>query len=269
MAASFESLRRDRRYEIDSLGIAEFGPDGDLRRFISWENVNRIDFRHAPQRQFVHWSVRATDGRRITPKLGYKSSLECYTAAVGRWRELMPHAVRAHFARVYQRFRWALALIQLLWIVPALFVCAVIWRFHSRRLEIPWEDIGVLTTFIALVYVWCIFNVLLFLKELRLGFNRWYALMEANLTEPRSAMPPNSSFAILRWLFPAFPASAEPPITDVERDVYNRWWIGSILATLLLAALLTYEWYLGLRWAASLFNHEVPGTRFLVQPSSY
>jgi hypothetical protein len=266
MAASYESFRRDRLYEIDSLGITEFGPDGAPRQFIPWENVKRIDFTHDPPRQLVHWSVRAADGRRITPELGYTSSLECYTAAVRAWRELMPEAVRAQFARRYRQFQWALALTHLLWIIPALFLGAAMGFFYWGGAPIPWDEINNISRCTALLYVLCVLWTLLYRKELRLGFDGWYALMESRLTEPPSASAPATSFSILRWLFPALPAFAEEPITDLERHIYKRWSNGSLLATLLLVALLTYEWYLALTWAASLFHHEVRGTRFSVQP---
>ena len=122
MAASYESVRHDRRYEVDARGVVEFGPCQVLRRFIPWYAVNRIEFAHSPQHKQVRWSVRAADGSRIRPKLAYTSSLECYNAAVCEWRARMPHAWRAHCGRVYRQDRRAHAGIHLLWVIPALFV---------------------------------------------------------------------------------------------------------------------------------------------------
>jgi hypothetical protein len=264
MAASYESLRHDRRYEVDARGIAEFGSDRVLRHFIPWYAVVRIDFTHAPQHQQVLWSVREADGSRIKPKLGYASSLECYNVAIRTWREFMPHKCRTHYVRAYRKFRRTHALIHLFWVIPALFTYTILGLSYVLREEIPWEEFGGLSACIALQYVACVLLNVLFLKELRLGFDRWYALVEARLTltEPKSA-PPVSSFSILRRIFPAL--TSEEPITDEERSVYRRWEAGAILPFFLLTALLGYAWYLGLTWAASLFNHEAHGTRFLLQ----
>ncbi len=266
MAASYESLRHDRRYEVDARGIAEFGSDRVLRRFIPWYAVVRIDFTHAPQHQQVSWSVREADGSRITPKLGYASSLECYNVALRTWREFLPHKCRMHYVRAYRKFRRAHALIHLFWVIPALLNYTVLGLSYALREEVPWEAFGGLSSGIALGYVACVLQNVLFLKELRLGFDRWYALVEASLTltEPKL----RSAGIFIR----------DPPLDLPRADrggahhrrrasVYRRWEVWSILPFFLLAALLGSAWYLGLRWAASLFNHEAPGTRFLVQAS--
>ncbi len=267
MAASYESVRHDRRYEVDASGVAEFGPDRVLRRSIPWCVVTRIEFTHDHLHKQVLWSVRAADGSRIRPKLEYANSLECYNVAVRTWRAFMPHACRAHFARVYRQSRRAHALIHLFWVIPALYVYALLGLLYGLHVEIAWEKIGSASTCIAMLYAWCVLQNLLFLKELRLDFDQWYALVEASLTEPRSPSPV-SSFAIFRWMCPApVAAFAEEPITDEERSVYHRWEFGSLLPIFLLVPLLNFAWYLGLRWAASLFHHEAHGTRFLLQPS--
>jgi hypothetical protein len=117
------------------------------------------------------------------------------------------------------------------------------------------------------VYAFCVVHNLLWLKELRLGFDRWYALVEADFTEPKRASPVSTS-AIIRWLFPAPAAAfAQEPMNDGERLVHRRWEDAECLALLLLAALLSYAWHQGMMWAASVFQREAHGTRFLVQPS--
>jgi hypothetical protein len=93
--------------------------------------------------------------------------------------------------------------------------------------------------------------------------------MEASAVAPKIDSP-GSSFTVLRWIFPApAAASAEEPITDEERSVYRRWEAGSLLPFFLLVLILGHAWYLGLTRAATLFRHEAPGTRFLVQPAWY
>jgi hypothetical protein len=203
----------------------------------------------------------------MRPKLEDASALESYNVAIRTWREYRPHAFRTHFARVYRAFRRAHTLIHLLWVMPALFAYAVLGLCYGLDVEIPWEAIRGVSTCTVIIYVLCVLQNLLFLKELRLGFDRWYALREASLTEPKSASPVSSS-AILRWIFPAPPAdSSEDPITDEERSVYRRWEAGSLFPFFFLAALLGSAWYLGLTWTASLWNHVGHGTRFSVQPS--
>ena len=96
MAASYESVRHDWRYEIDVRGVAEFGPHRVLRRFIPWDAVKRIDFVPAHGLRRAQWSVRASDGSRIKPKLEFTNSLECYNEAVRAWRT----CARAPFARI-------------------------------------------------------------------------------------------------------------------------------------------------------------------------
>ena len=94
MAACYESVRHDRRYEVDARGVAEFGPDRVLRRFIPWCAVNRFEF--ARRHNQVRWSMRAADGSQIKPKLEYASSLECYNVALREWRACR----RTHVARI-------------------------------------------------------------------------------------------------------------------------------------------------------------------------
>jgi hypothetical protein len=268
MAASYQSVRHDRRYEVDSRGVAEFELDRALRRFIPWCAVNGIEFEHKPQHKQVRWSVRAAHGDRIRPKLEYLDSLECYSVAIRAWREVMPHACRSHFARGYRKVRRAAALVHLLWIIPALLVYTVLGMGNVLREDIPYGAIGRLSTCAAVLFVLCLFQNLLFLKELRLGFDRWYALVEASDTEPKSDLPVPSN-ALLRWMFRTRPpARAEESITAEERAVYCRWEIGLLLPFFLFAPLLTYASYLAPTWAASLFHHEIDGTRFLVQPST-
>ncbi len=75
MPGSYETVRRDRRYEVDSRCVFEFGPDRILQSFIPWSTVSRIEFAHPPHHGQVRWSVRAADGSRISPKLEYTNSL--------------------------------------------------------------------------------------------------------------------------------------------------------------------------------------------------
>ena len=48
----------------------------------------------------------------------------------------------------------------------------------------------------------CVLHNLIWLKFLRLGFDRWYALVEASFTAPTRPSPDSRS-AVMRWLFPA------------------------------------------------------------------
>jgi hypothetical protein len=76
------------------------------------------------------------------------------------------------------------------------------------------------------------------------------------------------SFVIFRRVCAAPDAARETePISEHERRVYRRWEIFAVVPVFLLVPLFTYLWYLGLTWAASLFDHHAPDTRFLVQPS--
>ena len=159
------------------------------------------------------------------------------------------------------------ARIHLFWVIPALFVYAVLALSYALHVDVAWSDLGAMSTWIAVMYALCVLQNLLFLKELRLGFDRWYALVEAGLTEPGSASPDRSP-AIFRWIFPPLSSDfANEPITDEERSVFRRWEVSSILPFFLLTPLLVFAWYLGLTWAASLFQHEARGARFLVKPS--
>jgi hypothetical protein len=267
MAASYESVRRDRRYEVDARGVAEFGPHRVLQRFIPWGAVKRIEFAHAPQHKQVRWSVRAADGSRIRPTLEYANSLDCYNAAVRAWRERVPHACRADFGRVYRRFRRAHALVHLYWLIPTLFVYATLWLSYALKWEVPWDAIGAMSQFNAVMFVLCLLQNLLYLKDLRLDFDRWYARVEESSNEPASPSPVPSS-AILRWIFPTPTADfAGGPINDEERRAYHRWEVGSLVLIVLLVPLLGCAWCLGLTRAASLFHRADVATRFLVQPS--
>jgi hypothetical protein len=150
MTASYESVRHDRRYEIDACGVAEFGGDRGLRRFIPWHAVNRIEFAHLPQHRQVRWSVRAADGSRIRPNLAYTNSLECYNVALSAWRATVPHACRAHFRQVYRRALRAHARIHLLWVIPALFVYILAGLCYGLGVEIPREAIGQISVLTAI-----------------------------------------------------------------------------------------------------------------------
>ncbi len=137
---------------------------------------------------------------------------------------------------------------------------------YGLRVEPPWDGIGAMSELSVVVFAACIFHSLLFLKELRLGFDLWYALVEAGLTEPASPSPDSRS-AIMRWLFPVPREDlAGGPITDLERGDYRRWGFGVFLM-LLVMPLLGCLSYFGMTWAAGLFHRQTPGTRFLVQPS--
>jgi hypothetical protein len=216
-----------------------------------WCAISRIDFTHSPIHRVVRWSVRSSERTRIAPKLEYASALECYNVVVREWRASVPHACREHFRRVYRRFRRAHVLLHLWWVIPALLTYAA----KSTSFWIP------------IIFVLCIMQNLLFLKELRLDFDRWYALVEAGFTKSKTASPASSS-AILRWLFPPpDDAFADEPITDLEYRVYRRWEVGGVFPFFLLVAALSCAWYLGLTWAANLLHHDVPGTRFLIRPT--
>ena len=265
--ASYESICHDRRYEVDSRGIAEFGSDRVLRRFIPWWAVSRIEFEHKQQYRKVRWSVRAADGSRITPKLEYASSLECYNDTVRAWREIMPQACRMHFARIYRNFRLAAAMFHLCWLIPLVLIYALFGLCYILHLELPYEAVGSVSACSAFAFAVCLSHNLLYMKELRLGFDRWYALVEASFTEPRCD-PPVSSSAILRWLFPALPDSANEAITELERRVYRRWDAWSVLPIVLILVGLCYAWLLGLTWVASLFHRDAHGTQFSLRPST-
>jgi hypothetical protein len=266
MAPGYESVRHDRWYEVDARGVAEFGPDRALQRFIPWCDVTGIEFTHVHKHRQVDWSVRAADGTRIRPNLEYANSLECYKVAVRTWRAFMPHACRAHFARVYRRIWRTCALFNLTWVIPVLFVYAFMGPSHPLIVEMLRESIGSLNASIVLMYAISVFLNLVFVKGVGLDFDRWYALMEARFTDLRGDSPV-SSFAFLPWIFPA-PTAALPegPVTDAERSVYHRWEQWSALPLFILVPLLGYAWYLRLNWAASLYRPEAPDTRFFVQP---
>jgi hypothetical protein len=267
MAASYESVRRDRRYLVDASGVTEFGPDRDLRQFIPWCVVTRIAYAHDRRHKQLRWSVRATDGSKITPQLEYANALESYDAVVRAWRAFAPHACRAHFARVYRRSLWAMALLHLTWAIPALLIYTLLGLSYALHRQIPWEAVGPLSNCSTVLYAMCVVTNLLLLKALGPDFDRWYARLQSRLTEPMIA-PPVSSSVIVRWLCPAPGTFADEPITDEERILYTRWETHSALPLVVLVALLTSAWYLGLTWAASLFRPEAPGTRFLIQPSA-
>ncbi len=216
MTAIYESVRHDRRYEIDARGVAEFGQDRVLRRFIPWCAVSQIEFAHKPLNRQLLWSVRAADGARIRPKLEYANSLECYNASVGEWRARVPHACRAQFRRTYRQLRWAHALMHLFWAIPALLVYAALGLTYWLDGQIAWDPVGNGCWSIALLFAICVVQNLLCLKQLRLDFDRWYALMEARFTAA-SNVAPVSSFQIMRWLCPArVGPPEEQPITDDE-----------------------------------------------------
>jgi hypothetical protein len=266
---SYESLRHGRRYEVDARGIAEFGTDRALRGFIPWCAVGRIEFTHSRAHRVVRWSVRSADGSGITPSLEYTNSLECYHATLMEWRATIPHAFRAHFMRVYRRFRRAHALLHLMWVIPAVLIYGLVALSYVLHVDTGREELMRAGIPIAIVYALCVTQNLLCLKELRLGFDEWFARMEASLIKPENA-PRASSSAILRWMFPSVDdASTDQPITDEEHSVYRRWEIGGALSLFPLVALLCFGWYLVLTSAANLFYHDLPGTRFVVRPAAY
>ncbi len=268
MPASFESVRHDRRYEVDASGVTEFGLDRVLRQFIPWCSVDRIEFAHSRERRQVSWSVRATDGSRINPKLEYATSLECYRIAFNTWRSCMPQAFRSHFARDYRRWRRNLALMHLIWVIPAICVYSLVGLVYRRLGVIPWEELRALGSWIAMLYALCVSVHLLALKFIVSDFERWYALVEVRFNK-LSSPSPVSSFGLWGWLFPLpAPAVGEEPITDEDRRVYQNWETASLLPFLLFFPLLSYGWYLVLNRGANLFHHEVNGTRFLAQPGA-
>jgi hypothetical protein len=189
MAACYESVRHDRRYEVDARGVAEFDRDGILKRFIPWYAVKRLPFAHGPADKRATFSVRAADGSLIRPKLEYANLLECYNAVLRQWRASMPHACRAHYGRLYRQFRWAHARAHLVWVLPALVLYTVLGLSYGLGVEIPGDAIGKASRWIAFLYAFCVVHNLLFLKELRMGFDRWYALVETSFTEPTNAPP--------------------------------------------------------------------------------
>ena len=67
MAAVFESRRGDRRYEVDERGVAEFGRDSVLRRFIPWAAVERLELAHKASQRELNWSVRSGAGGGSLP----------------------------------------------------------------------------------------------------------------------------------------------------------------------------------------------------------
>jgi hypothetical protein len=282
MAASYESIRQDRRYEIDARGFTEFGPDQTLRVFIPWCSVDRVDFSHDALHKAVAWSVRSTDGGRIRPKLEYVTSLECYNVAIQAWRVHAPHAVRAHFERAYRQFRRAHVLIHLVWVVPALFVYGMLWLSHGLHLEVEREELKILSLGIPVAAVFCLLLNLFHLKKLRLGVDLWYALTEASWNDPANAWPASrvadlsgrppkgSRFAFFRWLFPPpGDAFADKSTTPLERYVYRQWEVAAVLPFLVLITSIGYVCYLGLTRSASLIHHQELGTHFLVRPAPF
>ena len=189
VTAIYESDRHDRRYEVDARGVAEFGRDRILQRFIPWGAVHGIELSHDRRHTQVRWSVKSADGSRIRPKLEYTNSLECYNDAIRAWRACVPHGCREHFRRVYGQARLARALVHLFWLIPALCVYGVFGLAYALHADVDWQDIGPMSTSIAIMYVCCIAHTWLFHRELRLGFDRWYTLKEASFTEPAKASP--------------------------------------------------------------------------------
>ena len=275
VTAIYESHRRDRRYEVDAHGVAEFGPHQILRGFIPWCAVKGIEFAHDPRHRHLRWSVTSADGSRIRPKLEYTNSVECYNAAVCAWRACVPHACREHYRWVYRRTRRAFGLLHLLWVIPALGFYGFFGLAYALRAEVELGAIRAASTSIAILYVLCIVHTLIFAKFLRLGFDGWYARVEASFTEPRTEASvseptkavPDRSFALFRWLLPApVTASGDTAISDEECRSFRRW-DGAAVLWLLLAAILGYAWYLGMTWAASLFHDEAVSALFVIRTS--
>ncbi len=269
MRGTYEFVGRDRRYQVDSQGVAELGPDRVIERFIPWCAVKQIDFARVPRGRQVRWSVRATDGSQITPKLEYLQAIECYDVAFRIWRERMPHACRGQFARLYEKFRRRHALAHLTWFVPSVVLAGAVARCNWRGVAVPWEPIAPLGVWLALICVLCFVNNLLFLKELRQGFEPWYAALEARWTSPDGGRSEPSN-AILGWLFPA--ATLEPgetPVSDQEFADY-RWRRNLSLALILpIFVLLVAAWSGALIWGAGLIHHNTAETRFLVRPPTF
>lgn len=268
MPASFESVRHDRRYKVDASGVTEFGLDHALRQFLPWCSVDRIEFDHDVFRGVVRWSVRAADGSKLSPKLDYATSLECYGATIRTWRSFMPDACRSHFAREYRKWARTLALLHLFWVIPAIYVYTLMGLSYWLSAGFAWEEVGPMSRLAAMNYAGCVALHLFVVKRSPTNFDRWYARLEASFIEPRSPSPVSSS-AFLRWLFPSPVASdGEEPITGQERRVYRRWATASVMPILILVPLLGYGWYLALTWSASLFQQEAGDTLFLVKPGA-
>ena len=272
VTAIYESNRYDRRYEVDVRGVAEFGPHQTLRGFIPWCAVKGIEFAHDPRYRHLRWSVNSADGSRIRPKLEYTNSVECYNAAMLAWRACVPHACREHYQRVYRRTRRALWLVHLFWLIPALGFYGLFGFVYALHVEVDLGAIRATSTSIAIIYVLCVLHTVMFGKFVRLGFDRWYARVEASFTEPGTEASvteptkavPDRSFALFRWLLPSpVAASGDTPIIDEECRSFRRW-DGAAVLWLLLAAIFGYAWYLGMTWAASLFHHEAGGTLFVI-----
>ena len=131
------------------------------------------------------WSVNSADSSTcIRRKLEYTNSLECYNAAMCAWRACVPHACREHYRRVYRRTRRALGLVHLLWVIPAIFVYGFFGLAYALRVEVDLGAIRATSTSIAILYVLCVLHTMMFGKFVRLGFDRWYARVEASFTEP-------------------------------------------------------------------------------------
>ncbi len=101
--------------------------------------------------------------------------------------------VAAHFGSNYRQFRRAHALLHLYWLIPALLVYAVMGLAYRLRVHPPWDAIEPMSKCSVVLFAGCVLWNLLYVKELRLDFDRWYALVEANFTEPKSPSPDSRS----------------------------------------------------------------------------
>ena len=122
---------------------------------------------------------------------------------------------------------------------------------------------------LRLLYAFCVIQNLVCLRDIRLGFDRWYAIQEASLTESEKQSPV-SRFAVLRWLYAASNAAIERgSFTEEERVLYRRWELRAALPFLLLFGVMGGAWWFGVMLAASLLSRDGPGTQFHVGPSPF
>jgi hypothetical protein len=70
-----------------------------------------------------------------------------------------------------------------------------------------------------------------------------------------------------RFLGARLARSAEAPLSEDERRIYQRWNVGMSMMFLVILPVLSYVWNLAIRRAAGRFSRPTAATRYLVEPT--
>ena len=203
MAASFESVRRDRRYEVDARGVAEFGRIAVCCGSCPRAPSTGLDSRAAATKCSA-WCEHRTEADRAQAGSDQVARVRATMLRIGK-RDYPTHSGACR-PRVPSISATSCANSPVLG-GPGAFLYTLLGLSLVLHVEIVWGEFRAFSICVAILYVSCVIQNLLFLRDIRLGFDRWYAIQEASLTEPEKESPV-SRFAVLRWRAPRMTPSS-------------------------------------------------------------